>query len=242
MQLTSPALTGTAGRISAHFQQAQGNGAQDNGALAAKPQKEREQGIAFGASFKTDPGAPVQIEATRLDVDDTVKQAVFTGDVRAVQGDFIIRAAEITAAYTGSAGLNGAAADTTKQTAAQLSRIKAKTKVQITSKDGQSATGDWADFDPKANMATLGGDVVLTQGKNVVRGTKLVIDMNTGESVIKTEAVADGRANVSADGTATTATGASSRPSAVFYPGELKANSDKKKSKEADGWQARPNP
>ncbi len=237
MQLTSPAMTGTTGRISARFQQSK-----STGTAADKPQKEREQGIAFGASFKTEPGAPVQIEATRLDVDDAIKQAVFTGDVRAVQGDFVIRAAELTAAYTGSAGLNGATAETTKQSAAQLSRIKARTKVQLTSKDGQSATGDWADFDPKANTATLGGDVVLTQGKNVVRGTKLVIDMTTGESVIKTETTATGRANFSADGTATAGTGTSSRPSATFYPGELKASADKKKSKEADEWQAQPNP
>ena len=84
-----------------------------------------------------------------------------------------------------------------------MTRIKAKTKVQITSKDDQSATGDWADFDPKANMATLGGNVVLKQGKNVVRGTKLVIDMTTGESVIKTEAPArrNGAPVVSQDGT-----------------------------------------
>jgi len=238
MQLTAPVSTGGAGRISARFQQAP-----TAGAKAAKPEKAREQGIAFGATFKTDPGAPVQIEAARLDVDDAAKQAVFTGDVRAIQGDFIIRANEITAAYTGSAGLNGAgAADPAAKGAAQLSHIKAKINVKITSNDGQNATGDWADFDPKANMATLGGDVVLKQGKNVVRGTKLVIDMTTGESVIKTEAVADGRTTVSPNGTTTTATGTPSRPSAVFYPGEMKANADKKKAKPDDGWQARSAP
>lgn len=240
MQLTSPASTGGAGRINARFQQAQ-----QNGAKATKADKPREQGIAFGATFKTDPSAPVQIEATRLDVDDAVKQAVFTGDVQAIQGNFIIRASEITATYTGSAGLNGnaTAADPAAKGAAQLSRIRAKTNVKITSNDGQNATGDWADFDPKANMATLGGDVVLTQGKNVVRGTKLVIDMTTGESVIKTEAVADGRPTVAPDGTATAATGTPSRPSAVFYPGEMKAAADKKKANKAeDGWQARSPP
>lgn len=240
MQLTAPASTGGGGRISARFQQSPAAGAK-----AAKPEKPREQGIAFGATFKTDPNAPVQIEATRLDVDDAVKQAVFTGDVRAIQGDFIMRANEIAATYTGSASLNGsgtASADPASKGAAQLSRIKAKNNVKITSNDGQNATGDWADFDPKANMATLGGDVVLTQGKNVVRGTKLVIDMTTGESVIKTEAVADGRPTVSPDGTASTATGTSNRPSAVFYPGEMKANADKKKAKPEDGWQARSAP
>ena len=240
MQLTAPVATGGAGRISARFQQAT-----TGGAKPASRDASPEKGIAFGATFKTDPGAPVQIEAARLDVDDGSKQAVFTGDVRAIQGDFNIRANEITAAYTGSAGLNATASAATNPAAkgaAQLSRIRAKTNVKITSNEGQTATGDWADFDPKANTATLGGDVVLTQGKNVVRGTKLVIDMNTGQSVIKTEAVASGRPNVAADGTATTATGSSSRPSAVFYPGEMKANADKKKTKPADGWQARSAP
>lgn len=238
MQLTAPASTGGAGRINARFQQTQ-----TAGPKPAKSDASTEKGIAFGATFKTDPTAPVQIEAARLDVDDAAKQALFTGDVRAIQGDFIIRANEITAAYTGSAALNSATAtDQAPKGAAQLSRIRAKNNVKITSSEGQTATGDWADFDPKANSATLGGDVVLTQGKNVVRGTKLVIDMNTGESVIKTEAVASGRPNVAPDGTATTATGTSSRPSAVFYPGEMKANADKKKAKPEDGWQARSEP
>lgn len=216
MQLSS---TAPAGRISARFQQAQGTPAQ-----AAPKVDVQNQGIPFGASFKTDPGAPVAIDATRLDVDDATKQATFTGDVRAVQGEFIIRAAELTATYTGSAGLNGTGANSSKQTAAQLTRIKAKTKVQITSKDDQSATGDWADFDPKANMATLGGNVILKQGKNVVRGTKLVIDMTTGESVIKTEAPSgNGAPVVSQDGTATGSASTSGRPTATFYIDQLKA-------------------
>lgn len=245
MQLTAPASTGGAGRITARFQQPQ-----QGGSRPAKADDSPTKGIAFGATFKTDPNAPVQIEAARLDVDDTAKQAVFTGDVRAIQGDFIIRASEVAATYTGSAGLNatGSISPTNPagKGAAQLSRIRAKNNVKITSNEGQTATGDWADFDPKANTATLGGDVVLTQGKNVVRGTKLVIDMNTGESVIKTEAVATGRSNVAPDGTATTSTGTSNRPSAVFYPGEMKAAADKKKSKSdskpEDGWQARSAP
>lgn len=228
MQLTSQAASGKGGRVSARFQQAQGTTQQ-----APKSETESPQGIAFGASFKTDPGAPVLIDANRLDVDDGAHLAVFTGEVQAVQGEFTIRAAEIAAAYSGSAGLNGQAtgANPAKQGAAQLTRIRARTKVQIISKDGQKAEGDSADFDPKANMATLTGNVTLTQGKNVVRGTKLVIDMTTGETVIKNEATSDSApAAVLPDGTATAGTsssGSNGRPSAVFYPGELKAKAPK---------------
>ena len=57
----------------------------------------------------------------------------------------------------------------------------------VTSKNGQNATGDWADFNVKENQVVLGGDVILTQDKNVVRGSKLTIDMLTGESVIHTD-------------------------------------------------------
>ncbi|MEQ1653547.1 MAG: LPS export ABC transporter periplasmic protein LptC [Hyphomicrobium sp.] len=237
MQLTSPGASGAAARISARFQQAQG-------APAPTPKADApaQQGIAFGASFKTDPGAPVLIDAARLDVDDGAHLAVFTGDVHAVQGEFVIRAAEIAAAYTGSAGLNSSGSAASKQGAAQLTRIKARTKVRITSKDGQNAEGDWADFDPKANMATLGGNVVLTQGKNVVRGTKLVIDMTTGETTIKTEAIAGEQPKLSSDGTATGAvsnTGGSSRPSAVFYPGDIKAKAVKPSTgTSGSAWQA----
>ena len=227
MQLTSPGPSNATGRISAHFQQQ----APASPAPAAPKPEIQNQGVAFGASFKATPGAPVLIDATRLDVDDTAKQAVFTGDVHAVQGDFVIRAAEVTASYTGSASLNGAAAgaDPSKQGAAQLTHIRAKTKVQITSKDGQNATGDWVDFDPKANTATMGGDVVLTQGKNVVRGTKLVIDMTTGESVIRNEAAPAASSPAFApNGSATAASPATARPSAVFYPDEMKAQAGKK--------------
>ena len=239
MQLTSPGVSSSGGRISANFQQ------QVKPAAAAKPKTDASsQGIAFGASFKTDPGAPVIIDAARLDVDDVAKVAVFTGDVHAVQGDFVIRAAELAASYSGSAGLNGAGAapEPAKQTAAQLTRIKARTKVKITSKDGQAATGDWADFDPKANTATLGGDVVLTQGKNIVRGTKLVIDMTTGETVVQTEGVsakttADCRAGRNRDSRNLKFWLRSSRPSAVFYPGEMKSKAAKPGAPpEAPAW------
>ena len=134
--------------------------------------------------FKTDPTAPIDVEAGRLDVDDRAKQAVFKSDVRAVQGDFIVRTSELRAYYTGAAGLAEEDTAGDKKAPAEITRIEARGAVIVTSKNGQNATGDWADFNVKENQVVLGGDVILTQGKNVVRGSKLTIDMLTGESVI----------------------------------------------------------
>jgi lipopolysaccharide export system protein LptA len=118
--------------------------------------------------------------------------AVFKGNVRAAQGAFVVRTAELRARYTGAAGLAEPMGATTKRQPAQLNRVEARGKVIVTSKDGQSATGDWANFDVRSNKVTLGGDVVLTQDKNIVRGTRLVIDMATGQSIIQNDPAAAG--------------------------------------------------
>jgi len=235
MQLTGSGA-GATGRVAARFQQS-----------GRKPQPAKEsrpgEGISFGPAFRTDPNAPVQIESDRLDVDDAAKKATFAGDVRAKQGDFFIRAAELVAGYSGSASLGNESAGAAKAQAAELTHINARKNVEITSKNGQKATGDWAEFDTKANMATLGGDVVLAQGNNVVRGTKLVIDMNTGETTIRNDGKENGAKISSSDGTGNGEAQNASRPSAVFYPGEMKGQAAKPKRESGpDGWQARTAP
>ena len=43
----------------------------------------------------------------------------------------------------------------------------------------RTATGDRVVFDMAKNLVTLAGNVVLTQGNNVVRGDRLVVDLTT---------------------------------------------------------------
>ncbi len=219
--LTSPAVPGAKepGRITARFYR--------NETKLGQTVKQWQTALATGgtaAVFKTNPNAPIDVEADRLDVDDRAKEAVFKGDVHAKQGDFLVRTAELHALYTGQAGLAEQKTAAGTQAPAQLTHIEARGKVIVTSKDGQSATGDWANFDVKSNKVTVGGDVVLTQGKNIVRGTRLLIDMDTGESVIQNDP------NPAWTATAAPETGGTStefivqkptggaRPSAIFYP------------------------
>ena len=51
----------------------------------------------------------------------------------------------------------------------------------VTQKD-QTATGDTGLFDMRTNTVTLIGNVVVTQGQNVLRGERLVVDLTTGVS------------------------------------------------------------
>ena len=65
---------------------------------------------------------------------------------------------------------------------AQITKIEAKGEVVITSDKDQTTTSDWAIYDLPAQQVTVGGNVVLTQGENVLKGDRLVIDLTTGES------------------------------------------------------------
>ncbi len=87
----------------------------------------------------------------------------------------------MTAFYTGQAGLGlSSGGDDASKTPSQLTRVEAKQKVLITSKDGQTATGDWATFDIKANTVLMGDDVTVSRGKDVAQGPRLKIDLTTG--------------------------------------------------------------
>ena len=56
----------------------------------------------------------------------------------------------------------------------------------VTQKD-QTAKGDNGVFDVKTNSVTLTGNVVVTQGTNVVRGDRMVVDLDTGVSRVESE-------------------------------------------------------
>lgn len=191
--LTSPPERGHSSRIKARFYRSEAAPAAKAAAKAAPT----DSGAALGA-FKTDPTAPIDIDAERLDVDDKAKTATFHGDVHAVQGDFVIHTTDLVAFYTGSTGLGVDPKGDPKADPAgggsQLTRIEARRKVVITSaKTGQKAVGDRAEFDLKHNTVILSGaDVVLTQGQNVVKGSNLKIDMTTGECRIITNADVEG--------------------------------------------------
>lgn len=190
--LASPAEGGRpAGRIFTRLYQSEASAAASAKKAPAAP---AASGIMPGHQeggfvFRTDPQAPIDIDADTLHSDDNKKAAIYRGKVKAVQGGFVIESDELVAFYTGSANV---AAPGQKQPAqpqqqsAQLQKVKATKNVKVTSTNEQTATGDWADYDVKTNQVVLGGNVTVTQGKNVIHGPKLVIDMTTGLSHMET--------------------------------------------------------
>ena len=122
---------------------------------------------AIWAAFKADRNAPMDVEANTLELLDASNKAVFSGDVKARQGDLLLRTAELTAFYSGQAGLGLADPADATPPARPRARRRARScawrpgsKVIINSKD-RAPPAKWADFDVKANTALLGGGVII---------------------------------------------------------------------------------
>ena len=214
--------------------------------LAATPTPAPAQTMTntFGG-FSKNSNEPIDIESDVLVVHDAQKYATFKGNVKAVQGTTTLRSRELDVHYVGSgsdslakgpettgstpAPTTGAATGTGDakpsgvglgtNNGTQISKIEARGEVVITSDQDQTTTSDWALYDVPAQLVTVGGNVVLMQGKNVLKGDRLVIDLKTGESRF------ENRGNNAAGG----------RIRALFMPKEAKPGDDSSKSDTSGG-------
>ncbi len=137
--------------------------------------------------FSQNRDKPVKIASTSLEVRDKDKTATFHGDVSLVQGDTTLKCRSLVVYYdqnTTAGGSTMTAAQPGPSGGGQIRRLEAKGGVVVTQKD-QTATGDSGVFDMRANTVTLLGNVVVTQGPNVLRGDRLVVDLSTGVSRVE---------------------------------------------------------
>jgi lipopolysaccharide export system protein LptA len=152
--------------------------------------------------FSQNRDQPIQIEAASLEVRDKKKEAVFSGNVKVVQGDTTMSAKTLVVFYDqpeagppqqpkqkGGKAAPGAPiqqAQPGPTGSSSIKRLEARGNVVVTQKQ-QVVTGDLAIVDTKANLMTMTGGVVLTQCKNVLKGDRLLVDMTTGTSRVESD-------------------------------------------------------
>jgi len=143
--------------------------------------------------FSQNRDQPVKIEAASLEVRDKDKTAVFSGNVVVTQGDVIMKCKDLVVFYDQD-DPKGGSKTATKGTmkAAEpgpggrqsIRRLEARGGVTVIQKD-QTATGAIGIFEMKTNTVTLEGGVVITQGANVLRGDRLVVDLATSAAKVE---------------------------------------------------------
>lgn len=155
-------------------------------ALAQKDQKEKDKGVPNALQgFSQNRDQPVKIDAATLEVRDKDKVATFSGDVRVVQGDTTLRCRSLLVFYDQDNNPNNLkTAQPGPQGQQQIRKLEAKGSVVVTQKD-QTATGELATFEMRTNTVTLSGNVLVTQGQNVLRGDRLVVDLTSGVSRVE---------------------------------------------------------
>ena len=135
--------------------------------------------------------APVQIEAATLEVHDKSKTATFSGNVQVVQGDTTMKCRSLVVFYGQKLELGKPPPKRATRRmsnrrrrgggAQNIRRIEARGAVTVITKD-QSASGDLGIYDLKTKTITLSGNVVVSQGQNVIHGERVVVDTETGNA------------------------------------------------------------
>ena len=143
--------------------------------------------------------APVDITADELEVAQSGCSSTWRGNAEALQADSRLRANVLRAFFQAKPSTKPGA---TGNACGDLQRLEAEGSVYYVTPQ-QRVRGDAATYDAAAETIVMTGDVVAVQGQNVLRGTRMVFNVKTGE----------GRMVGSAKGR-----NQAGRPRGVFYP------------------------
>ena len=131
-------------------------------ALALIPQAGAQTAVSAGA---------VDIEASEMEILETDKRAIFRGDVVAKRPTDTIRCAEMVVYYVDVKQPDGSSNT-------EVDKLDCKSAVTITTTT-QTITGDLAIFQLRQNLLDVTGDVKVVQGKTVIRGPHLTVDLKS---------------------------------------------------------------
>jgi lipopolysaccharide export system protein LptA len=167
------------------------------GALLAGPAAAQ---LAGGSS------APVDVTADELETANGACTSTWRGHAEALQDSARLRADVLTTEFArkpagagADAGQTGACGD--------LVRLRAQGSVYYVTPN-QKVHGDNAVYEADNDTLTVTGDVIATQGQNVLRGTRVVFNTKTGQGRMEGGAAGRNKAN---------------RPRGVFYPKQTHA-------------------
>lgn len=129
---------------------------------------------------------PIEITADKLSVMQQDQQAIFEGNVTAVQGDMTLNAEEMQVFYKNKNPKETTPSlSNTEETAITHLKVKGKVKMKTPK---ESALGDKGEYDVVKGILRLQGNVTLIRDQNMIKGEHLTYNINTGKSQITGQA------------------------------------------------------
>ena len=134
------------------------------------------------SSGKHDTNKPIAINSDSLEVYQQENRAVFIGHVVAVHDDVHLKADKMTVHYHQS-GEKDKAKTANDGAQGGIERIDVDGNVFMSTPE-ETASGSTGVYQVADKVIDLRDNVVLTRGKNVLKGDHLVYNMETGKSVV----------------------------------------------------------
>ncbi len=125
--------------------------------------------VALGG-LTVDATAPVEVTADSLTVDQNTRSAVFAGDVVITQGEMHIAAGRVEVIYGEDTGA--------------IARLSLSGGVTFVTAQ-EEAEAQTADYDLTSGTLALSGDVLLSQGANVLSAQRMTINLRDGTAVME---------------------------------------------------------
>jgi len=158
--------------------------------------------------------APFDVSADQLETHSADCVAIYTGSAEALQETSRLRADTMIAHLEVNKGkpAKGAASTTTAAAGCgAMTTLEAKGNVYYLSGDGRRVHGDNGFYDAASTTITITGDVTAVDGQNVMRGTKMVYNTQTGEGHVEGGGKGPNAKN---------------RPRGVFYPKDAQSDAN----------------
>jgi lipopolysaccharide export system protein LptA len=155
--------------------------------------------VPAAAQLAPNSGAPLDVEADELEVQNAQCISIWRGRAEALQDTSRLRADVLTARFEAKPGSGSAGASSN---CGAIQTLEATGNVYYVTPQ-QRVRADRGLYEATRETITLTGDVIAVQGQNVLRGTRMVVNTRTGEGQV--QGAATGRNK-------------SGRVRGVFYP------------------------
>lgn len=137
------------------------------------------QGAQVPFGFRHDSSLPVEVSADRLQVSQSDGTAIFSGNVVVGQGEMRLAAAEVRVEYVTDPPAPGAT-----QGRSRISRLHATGGVTLVS-GAEAAEAREAVYSVDEGRVVMTGEVVLTQGPNVLAGDRVTVNLADGTALVE---------------------------------------------------------
>ena len=129
---------------------------------------------------------PLEITANKMEAFHEKNLVVFSGNARVIQGNTTLKSDRIYLYYKREPGKKQKTEMLAAEGGTELDKVEAKGNVLLIQGD-RTASGDEALYLRESNRIILNGNATLREGKNVIRGDRVIVFLNEDRGVVESD-------------------------------------------------------